>query len=141
MRQTAVFAGVTFGLVAVITLAARPFMEQESWNWLLFAGLGAWVIQAALHLSLGGRRRDPKRFVGGVLIGAVARVVVLGAAVIWIAVAEHAHPLAFLFGLTGFLVAMLMIEASLENSKWYQRLGADEQPDAGSLATTEAAHR
>ena len=73
-------------------------------------------------------------------MGAAARLAVVVVAVVWVAVRGHAHPLALLLGLAGFLFGMLLIEASLENSNWYRHLRAEPLATA-DRAPEAAAHR
>jgi hypothetical protein len=142
VRQTLVFTGVAAGLVVLVVLGAWPFLGGGSLTWLALAGAGAFAVQLALHLGLGRLRRDPRRFFVGVLVGSAARLLAVVAAVVWVALRAHPHPLALLLGLAGFLFGMLLIEASLENSKWYRHLGTDPLATASGVTASEGAvHR
>ena len=121
---------------------AWPLLERSSWTWLAAAGGIAFVAQLGLHLLLSRWRRDPQRFVRGILVGAVLRLLVVVTALVSVTVQGHPHPVALLLGLAGFLCGMLMVEASLDNSNWYWHLGAVGVSPPGGVAVPEGAvHR
>lgn len=116
MSRGLAFIVWSLGLVATVLLVARLWLDPGAWTWLAIAGAIAFGLQLALNRALGGWRKDPTKFVAGILLGAALRVVALCAAIGWVWVGDHEHPVAFLLGLAGFLGTMLVIEAGLENT-------------------------
>ena len=116
MKGALAFTVWSLALVAAVLLVARLWLDGAAWAWLAAAGALAFALQFGLNRALATWRRDPKRFVAGILLGATLRVFALAVAIGWVWVGNHEHPVAFLLGFAGFLCTMLMIEAGLENA-------------------------
>lgn len=116
MKGALAFTVWSLSLVALVLLVTRFWLDAGSWSWLAVAGLSAFAFQFGLNRALATWRRDPKRFVAGILLGAALRVAALAVAIAWVWVGKHEHPVAFLLGFAGFLCSMLMIEAGLEST-------------------------
>ena len=137
MRQTFAYAGLGFGLVGVVVAVTWPLLAPGSWMAVVIAGGIALVLQVVLHVALSPWRRDPKRFLKAITVGAGARLILVVTALVWVSVREHTHPVAFMLGLAGFVCGLLMMEATLENSNWYRHLRSEHAVAARPPAPAE----
>ncbi len=117
MRNSLTFAKAALGLIAVALAATWLLLDPASWRWVAIAAGIAMLVQGLLHLLLPKWRKDPKRFVAGILLGTTVRTLTLVVAIVWVWQTDHRHPVALLLGLAGFLFGLLLIEAGLENRR------------------------
>jgi len=129
-------------IIMLVIAVTWPLLSAGAWLALVVAGAIAFGLQMVLHVALAPWRRNPKKFLKAIAAGASARLLVVVLALIWLAVRGHEHPVAFMLGLAGLVCALLMTEATLENSNWYRQLRAERAGVAEAQAPTEGvAHR
>ena len=115
MRDTLTFTAAAIGLVALGTGALALVVSAPARGSIVAAAVLALGLQMLLHFGLVRLRRDPKRFVAGILLGATARMAVVGTVLVVAWQGRLSHPVAFLLTLAGFLVALLVLESALDN--------------------------
>lgn len=116
MKESRFFLAVSVGMVLAGTLAGSV-LSGDVRTAIVAAGLVVLVTQLPLHFLLRGWRERNDRFMAAIVVGFFVRVAVLGAAVVLFVVPDRVAAAPFLLALGGFLVGILIAEATFESRR------------------------
>jgi len=114
------------GIVLAGAVVAGWFVEGNDRTALIAAGLLVLLTQLPLHFLLKGWRERNDRFMAAVAVGFGARVAVLAVAVAVFVVPGRVPAAPFLLALGGFMLAVLIVEATLESRRIRARTTGSE---------------
>ena len=126
MKQSRSFMAVSAGLVVVGALIAGAFLDGDARAAVVAAGFLVLFTQVPLHFLLKGWRERNDRFMAAVAVGFGARVAVLVAAVVVFVIPGKVAAAPFLLALGGFMVAVLIAEATFESRRIRARTAKSE---------------
>lgn len=120
MRESRSFLTVSVAVVLAGTLIGS-ILGGSARTAIVAAGLVVLVTQLPLHFLLRGWRERNDRFMAAIVAGFFVRIAVLAAAVVVFVVPGRVAGAPFLLALGGFMVGILIAEATLESRRLRSR--------------------
>ena len=120
MRESRSFLAVSVAIVLAGTLMGS-MLRGDARTAIVAAGLVVLVTQLPLHFLLRGWRERNDRFMAAIVAGFLVRIAVLAAAVVVFVVPGRVAGAPFLLALGGFMVGILIAEATLESRRLRSR--------------------
>ena len=116
MKESRSFLAVSVAIVLAGTLAGS-ILSGDARTAIVAAGLVVLVTQFPLHFLLRGWRERNDRFLASIVVGFFVRVAVLAVAVVVFVVPDRVAAAPFLLALGGFMVGILIAEATFESRR------------------------
>jgi len=106
-----------FLIVAAGIGVCWPFMDVAGRDALALSGALVLATHLPLHFVLASRRESADRFMAGILLGSVSRILLLVLSIIFVVIPQRVAPAPFLLGLGAFMVAVLFSESIFQHRR------------------------